>query len=117
MNGISKNVLGFNPICEWVLPIEWLNYNEATLNQFIWQLPWLSSLVPGRADLTRVLKTALVTELQHVKGHKNRQRVVTGFQWSAQCQKAFDRVKDCIVNGLNHGGNPGIPEPWTSYLR
>lgn len=62
--------------------------DEGSLNHLLWQLPWLSSMVPGRADLASLMKTALNMQLVAIPGSTRRRRQVVGFQWNEQADMA-----------------------------
>ena len=78
------------------------------LKKFCFVLPFLSPPIPGRADLVTAMKTAMITDLEHVEGKRKRQRVVTGLAWSDVADEAFRRIKQEICDNALNGGDPKL---------
>lgn len=85
--------------------------NEQELLQFTYMLPYLQDLIPGKADLINIMKRAIKTErrMEEDKDGK-RHRVVKalGFEWDADCQKAFDLARTAIRDHIVSGGDPSL---------
>ena len=87
---------------EWPAPI-----NEDELMRFIYTLPFFRAFIPGRADLTSVMKQALIQEIvqRTVKGKPRAVRHTIDFDWGLAQQRAFDTVKTAILEQSTTAGN------------
>lgn len=83
--------------------------NIKELEAFLYKLPFLSSLILGRAKLTTTIKTAITTKLvDPPPGKKKRQRVVLGFKWNNLANKAFYRAQDTIAKNVVNSSTPNL---------
>lgn len=81
--------------------------DEVELQRFLYKLPWLSTMIPGRADLAAALKTALIVKLVEVKGKPRKVRRVVGFSWTDEAEQAFRLVKKAVCSNVLSGGDLG----------
>ena len=81
-----------------------------SLERFIYMLPFLRSFIPGRADLTTIMKRAIIDEvtIKVIKGRKTKVRTVVDFVWGPEQQPAFETAKEAILKNTTSGGDPDI---------
>lgn len=110
-------VLGFQKTWEGVRPHfkkqdVILNYpaptNEKEMEHFLCLLPYFSDCIPGRADLATIIRSAVRVErsLETINGKRRRVKKDLGFEWTADCQRAFDRIKQAMKTSVIAGGDP-----------
>lgn len=68
---------------------------------FLYLTTYLKTLIPGRTELARVMKEAVVWSQDEGKGKK----VAVGFEWSEEQQNAFDQIQEAIQNNVVVGGD------------
>lgn len=87
---------------DWPIPT-----NKDELMRFLNTLPFLKAFIPGRADYTTIMKTAIVEESVVVKrgGKQQTTRSTLDFVWSKKHQDAFDAVKRAVLENVNSGGD------------
>ena len=84
----------FGMFREWPTP-----KTKEELLKFTYILPFLRNYIPGRADLTTILKSSIVEEVKKTKvnGKMKTTRTVTGFEWDNTHQQAFDKIKHAVL--------------------
>lgn len=87
---------------EWPTPT-----NKDELMRFLNTLPFLRAFIPGRADYTIILRSAIIEESVTVKrdGRQTTTKTNVDFIWTKRHQDAFDAVKQSVIEGCNSGGN------------
>ena len=87
---------------EWPTPT-----NEEELMRFIYTLPFFRAFIPGRADLTSVMKQSLIQELvqRTVKGKPRTVRHTIDFKWGTAQQRAFETVKTAVLEQSTTAGS------------
>ena len=90
---------------EWPAPT-----TKEELLKFTYMLPFLRNYIPGRADLTTILKTTIIEEVKKAKvdGKMRTTRTVTGFEWTKVHQDAFDRIKKAVLENACSGGQDDV---------
>ena len=90
---------------EWPVP-----KNKEELLKFTYMLPFLRNYIPGRADLTTVLRTAILEEVVKTKinGKTKTVRTDKGFKWEKKHQQAFERIKTAVIENACSGGQDDI---------
>ena len=110
--GFSKTPLGIRPSADktaafrdWPIP-----RNEQELLRFLYMLPFLQTFVPGRADLSMIMKKAIIEEVQifKVNGRKRTVKHSIGFEWGHEQQKAFEKAKQGILETVLSGGEDSV---------
>ena len=86
---------------EWPTP-----KNKEELLKFTYMLPFLRNYIPGRADLTTVLKSAILEEVikTKVNGKTKTTRIPKGLEWKKNHQEAFDKIKQAVLENACAGG-------------
>ena len=74
---------------------------------FLNTLSFLKAFIPGRADYSVIMKTAIVEETVTVKrdGKQQSVKTVIDFKWEERHQQAFDVVKQAVLDNVNSGGD------------
>lgn len=102
--GFTKSARGVRPSADKMSAIRQMQSpkSEEELNRFLYMLPFLSALIPGRADLAAVMRSAVTEEIRQVtvKGKTVNRRICVDFNWTDECEDAFRRVRKAI---LDHG--------------
>ena len=92
--GFSKDGKGLRPMADKVAAIRDYPTPEgpAELEKFLYLLPFIRTVIPGRADLVKIMKRSMVTAVKEVdfKGKKRKVREVIDFIWDEESQAAFD---------------------------
>ena len=80
------------------------------LLKFTYILLFLRNYILGRADLTAVLRTAILEDVIKTKinGKSKITRIKKGFEWTNVHQKAFDKIKNIILENTYTGGRDDI---------
>ncbi|KAL3247644.1 hypothetical protein ABHI18_012339, partial [Aspergillus niger] len=94
-NGIRPSADKIAAIRSWPTPTD-----ERSLLRFLNGLPFLRVYIPGRADLARTIKKALVYE------RKGSARRLAAFDWGPEQQRAFNKVKEHLARVTLSGGDP-----------
>ncbi|KAJ5679602.1 hypothetical protein N7462_007846 [Penicillium macrosclerotiorum] len=97
ITGIRPSADKIAAIANWTRPV-----NEPELMRFIYVLPFLRTYIPGRTDLVRILKSAVISV------GKGQNRRVIDFQWGRDQERAFQRIKYHIARVKLTGGDPTI---------
>ena len=74
---------------------------EKEIEAFLYLTTYLNTLIPGRTELARVMKEAVINVYK-----KGKQKEVIGFEWKQEQQDAFDRMKEAIQHNIVVGGDP-----------
>jgi hypothetical protein len=77
--------------------------SEEDLHRFLFMLPYLKAYIPGRADLSNTMKTAIITE--PVEEKNSRKRRTIGFEWLPKHRAAFNIAKAAITNNVLSAGD------------
>ncbi len=75
--------------------------------RFLHMLPFLRAFIPGRADYSFLLKTAIVEECVTIKqgGKQRTTKKEVDFVWTKEHQRAFDDVKKAVLENACSGGD------------
>ncbi|GAQ40884.1 hypothetical protein BA78_7746 [Aspergillus niger] len=93
--GLRPSADKITAIRNWPTPTD-----EEQLSRFLYALPFLRIYIPGRADLTKILRAAVQCE------GKGQAKKKTGYVWGPQQKEAFQRVKYWITRTGLAGGDP-----------
>ena len=110
--GFTKSLNGIRPSADKVAAIrDWPTpTNEEELFSFLYMLPYLRTLIPGRADHGTIMKSAIkVEKIVYVADGKK--KILTkkmGFEWGETQQAAFEQVKKAIVDNVLVGGQDNL---------
>lgn len=101
-NGIRPSEDKLGQFREWPVPT-----TKDELMRFVYMLPFLKAFIPGRADHSTVMKSAIVEEKVTIKQGVKQSTTseVVDFRWSAQHQRAFDAVKQPVLENACSGGD------------
>ena len=90
---------------EWPAP-----KTKDELLKFTYMLPFLRNYIPGRANLTAVLRTAILEVVVRTRtnGKCRTTRIEKGFEWTNVHQKAFDKIKKAVLENACAGGQDNI---------
>ncbi|KAJ5559676.1 hypothetical protein N7513_002075 [Penicillium frequentans] len=97
LTGIRPSIDKLEAVREWPIPT-----SESELMRFVYTLPFLRVYIPGRADLTAIMKEAIITI------GKGKTKRVVDFRWGKPQQRAFDRVKKILLNIKLVGGDSKV---------
>lgn len=108
--GFVKDEYGLRPsqdkqdvICQMPPP-----ETEEELDHFCALLPYISECcLPGKADLVMIMKKAARRETKMIEVEGKRKRVTKklGFEWTVECQRAFEQIKTAVAANCVSGGD------------
>ena len=110
--GHQRDVSGIRPsedklraFREWPSP-----QSKAELDRFLYMLPFLKNYIPGRADKSTLLKTAMVEEVTTsiCAGKKRTRRKVVDFIWTSEHETIFRDIKESILKNACAGGDDQV---------
>lgn len=82
--------------------------NLEQVEKFLYMATYLKSLIPGRAEHSRILKEAAKWKIEKIKeGKKTRtKKELLTFEWGPEQDASFASIKDSIVKHNMSGGDP-----------
>ena len=84
--------------------------DQQELGRFLFMLPFMRTNIPGRADLSTVMRKAIIvrtTEFQQGQ-IKRKNTECSGCRMGPEQQKAFEETKSAICNTVLTGGNENL---------
>lgn len=88
---------------EWPTPSE-----PKEVERFLASLPFLKAYIPGRADITRILKTSIITKPGTAKDRTSKtvkKKLLVDLVWTKQHQKVFKSLKKAICENCVAAGD------------
>ena len=81
---------------------------EDELLRFLYMLPFLKSMLPGRADLCLIMKRAIITSARASTRKSGPSKCTSNFEWNKPQKDAFQQIKHAITSNTLSGGRPDL---------
>ena len=78
--------------------------------RFVYMLPFFKWYIPGRADLTTIIKNSIIEEKVKIviDGKSKTTKTFKELRWGGEQQSAFNQIKKSVLENACSGGQPNV---------